>query len=125
MAAVNSTTMSEAATRSSASASVVFRNDENDEPANSSLATALDLWLDAIQAAIPLVGDAGGRTVLNWVPIGRELHASVTESLISAALVGTFLYRTCRAIEKAQDESRITTAQETSLLASWNAIWAY
>lgn len=114
-------TMAEAATR--ASQNVWERHlDLTDN-----LHTLLDNWLAAVRTNVPQ-DDMTTRTVLNWLPIGYEILTSVPsvkadQLATDCEDIAVFLHRTCRAIQYAQDGGRITAAQETALLASYNAIW--
>jgi hypothetical protein len=114
-------TMAEAATR--ASQNVWERHLD----ATDNLNTLLGSWLSAIRAAIP-EDNVAVRTVLNWLPVGYEILQSVPAAkpdqlATDCEDIAVYLHRTCRAIQYAQDGGRISSAQETALLASYNALW--
>lgn len=98
-----------------------------------SLKTQLDLWIAALRApaaATPLdANNIANRTVLNWIPRGSELSASIDTALAAAFSQGVadqvanYVALTCEAVAEAQDSGRITTAQETAIRTSYNTIW--
>lgn len=89
--------------------------------------TRLTNWIAAVEAAVP-VDDVATRTVRNWMVVTRVYMATVptagTFTVDAASAAAMLLYRTCRAIQFAQAGSRITTPQNTALLAAYNTWWA-
>ncbi len=97
-----------------------------------SLKTQLDLWINALKGttAQPLNPDLpNNRTVMNWIPRGRQISAEIDVTLTNiqsqgvADLVTMFVYQSCEAVAEAALSGRITSAQTTAILAVYNAVW--
>ena len=93
-----------------------------------SLKTQLDLWLAAIPQALSNPENIGQRTVYNFVPIGRELSEAIptieaSQTQVNANDLTIFLWQCATGIQGAFDGSRISLAQYSALLVSWNGIW--
>lgn len=120
--------MATAATMSIAAA-IAAQNVEARDPSRSgaSLRTPLTAWLAAMESTIA-TKEINQRTVLNWIPVGRVLYDNLPgasdQSVLDINNVAMFLYRSCRAIEFATTAGRITSAEATALLTSYNTIWA-
>lgn len=97
-----------------------------------SLKTQLDLWIAALKGttAQPLNPELGtNRTVMNWIPRGRQISAEIDVTLTNiqsqgiADLVTMFVYQSCEAVAEAQISGRITLAQAVAILAVYNGTW--
>lgn len=96
------------------------------------LKTQLGAWIAAIQATLTDPSSVAQRSVLDWIPLlrlqqentpaGSDGGADAVD-LAQVTDIGVLLFRTCRAMSTALSQTRITNAQATALLASYNAIW--
>jgi hypothetical protein len=103
-----------------------------------SLKTQLDLWIPALKLGLnPEL--ATHRTILNWIPVGRQLSAELAALLTNsfyiltpsdpmraqgaAAMVTLFVYQSCEAVSEAQSAGRITLAQANAIRSQYNVIW--
>lgn len=93
------------------------------------LKTRLEAWIVALKGppAAPLDPDlATNRTVLNWIPRGRQIAAEIDTTLTAiqsqgvADLVTMFVYQSCEAAAEANLSGRITPAQAVAILAAYN-----
>ena len=92
------------------------------------LQTSLDSWISALTTGLD-PSSIAHRTVLNWIPRGRELSASIVPNAVVAksqgvaAQVALYVYRSCEAVAEAQSAGRITLAQANAIRAQYNLIF--
>lgn len=94
-----------------------------------SLTVALATWLSALATNLD-PQSVPQRTVLDWVAPGSELMGQISstkadQTQIDANELSIFVWRTCKAIQYADDDNRISSAQTTALLAAFNAAFPY
>jgi hypothetical protein len=64
------------------------------------------------------------RTVLNWIPVGNDLLQRIASNQASANEVANYVFKTCRAIQNATAQGRMSNAQAAAMLVVYNAQWA-
>jgi hypothetical protein len=93
-----------------------------------SLKTQLDLWIPVLKLGLDPENPAH-RTVMNWIPRGRQISAEIDTTLVAiqsqgvADLVTMFVYQSCEAVAEAALSGRISGAQSTAILAQYNVIF--
>jgi len=110
------------------------------------LKTQLDLWIAALRGVVvppgvpPLDPElATHRTILNWIPAGRQLSAELAALLTNsfyvsfpadpsraqgaATMVTVFVYQSCEAVAEAVIGARITLAQANAIRSQYNVIF--